>query len=206
MDIHSLKNRGLVHTSIPSAISPLNKGVGFLERAVEQEDIPQLGWNLLREDLSLPAAVLYKDRILHNLNWMQQFIDRYRVKLAPHGKTTMAPRLFELQLQGGAWGITLATAHQTMVAYRHGVRRVLMANQLVGKENMSIVGRLLDDPDFVYYCLVDSATQIEQLGAFYSSRNQRLNVLLELGVMGGRSGIRDEQQLQAVLECSFLPE
>jgi D-serine deaminase-like pyridoxal phosphate-dependent protein len=201
MDIHSLKSRGLVHTSISSAIAPLNKGVGFLERAVEQEDIPRLGWNLLREDLSLPAAVLYKDRILHNLNWMQQFINRYGVKLAPHGKTTMAPRLFELQLQGGAWGITLATAHQTLVAYRHGVRRVLMANQLIGKENMSIVARILEDPDFVYYCLIDSAVQVEQLGAFYSKRDQRVNVLLELGVMGGRSGVRDEQQVRAVLDA-----
>jgi D-serine dehydratase len=200
MDIHSLKNQGS-HTSTLSAIAPLNKGVGFLEQAVEHEDIAQLGWNLLREDLSLPAAVLYKDRILHNLNWMQQFINRYGVQLAPHGKTTMAPRLFELQLQGGAWGITLATAHQTLVAYRHGVRRVLMANQLIGKENMSIVARLLEDPDFVYYCLVDSVAQVEQLGAFYSKRNQRLNVLLELGVMGGRSGVRDEQQLQAVLDA-----
>jgi D-serine dehydratase len=201
MDIHSLKNRGSAHTSTLSAVALLNKGVGFLERAVEHEDIAQLGWNLLREDLSLPAAVLYEDRIFHNLDWMQQFINRYGVQLAPHGKTTMAPRLFELQLQGGAWGITLATAHQTMVAYRHGVRRVLMANQLIGKENMSVVARLLEDPDFVYYCLVDSAAQVEQLGAFYSKWNQRLNVLLELGVMGGRSGVRDEQQLQAVLDA-----
>ena len=201
MDIHSLKNRGSGSTSALSTIAPLNKGVGFLERAVEREDIAQQGWNLLREDLSLPAAVLYKDRILHNLNWMQQFINRYGVKLAPHGKTTMAPRLFELQLQGGAWGITLATAHQTLVAYRHGVRRVLMANQLIGKENMSIVARLLEDPDFVYYCLIDSVIQVEQLGAFYSKRGQRVNVLLELGVMGGRSGVRDDQQIRAVLDA-----
>jgi D-serine dehydratase len=201
MDIHSLKNRGSGSTSALSTIAPLNKGVGFLERAVEREDIAQQGWNLLREDLSLPAAVLYEDRILHNLNWMQQFINRYGVKLAPHGKTTMAPRLFELQLQGGAWGITLATAHQTLVAYRHGVRRVLMANQLIGKENMSIVARLLEDPDFVYYCLIDSVIQVEQLGAFYSKRGQRVNVLLELGVMGGRSGVRDDQQVRAVLDA-----
>jgi D-serine dehydratase len=201
MDVHSLKNRVSAQTSTLSAIAPLNKGVGFLERPVEHQDITQLDWNLLREDLSLPAAVLYKDRILHNLNWMQQFINRYGVKLAPHGKTTMAPRLFELQLQGGAWGITLATANQTLVAYRHGVRRVLMANQLIGKENMSIVARLLEDPDFIYYCLVDSVAQVEQLGAFFSKGKQRLKVLLELGVMGGRSGVRDEQQLQAVLDA-----
>jgi D-serine dehydratase len=181
------------------AITPLNKGLGFLERTLEHEDIASLGWNLLREDLSLPTAVLYEDKLLHNLNWMQQFIDAYGVRIAPHGKTTMAPRLFQMQLQGGAWGITLATAHQSLVAYRNGVRRILMANQLIGKENMAIVSRLLQDPDFIYYCLVDSPAQIDQLGAFFSKQGQRLQVLLELGVAGGRSGVRDEEQLQAVL-------
>jgi D-serine dehydratase len=107
--------------------------------------------------------------------------------------------LFDLQLQAGAWGITLATAHQTLVAHAHGVRRVLMANQLIGKENMSIIGRLLCDPEFEYYCLVDSAAQIDQLGAFYSKAGQRLLVLLELGVVGGRAGVRNEEQLQSVL-------
>jgi D-serine dehydratase len=181
------------------SIAPLNKGLGYLERAIRRDEIVSLGWNLLREDLSLPSAVLYEDRLLHNLNWMQQFIAAYGVKLAPHGKTTMAPRLFDLQLQAGAWGITLATAHQTLVAHAHGVRRVLMANQLIGKENMSIIGRLLCDTEFEFYCLVDSAAQIDQLGAFYSSSGQRLRVLLELGVPGGRAGVRNEDQLQSVL-------
>jgi D-serine dehydratase len=138
---------------------------------------------------------------LHNRDWMQQFINAYGVQLAPHGKTTMSPKLFEMQLQGGAWGITLATAHQTLVAYQHGVSRILMANQLIGKENMAVIARLLQDPDFTFYCLVDSADQINQLGAFYAKQGQRLQVLLELGVMGGRSGIRNDEQLQSCVDA-----
>ncbi|MGC2546199.1 MAG: amino acid deaminase [Silvibacterium sp.] len=180
-------------------IAPWNKGLGHLEQALATADITRLGWNLLREDLSLPCAVLYDERLQHNLTWMQQFIAAYGLKLAPHGKTTMAPRLFAMQLGAGAWGITLATAHQTLVAYLHGVRRVLMANQLVGKENMAIVGRLLQDSEFEFYCLIDSAAQVEQLGTCFKERGQRLRVLLELGVAGGRAGVRDEAQLQAVL-------
>ena len=186
-----MSDKQLTQSIAPAAIPPLNKGLGSLEEALESDAIRKLGWNLLREDLSLPSAVLYEERLLHNLRWMQQFVTEYGVKLAPHGKTTMAPRLFEMQLNAGAWGITLATAHQTLVAYRHGVRRVLMANQLIGKENMAIISRLLEDSTFEYYCLVDSVAQIEQLGTFYSKRGQRLNVLIELGVMRGRTGIRD---------------
>ena len=180
-------------------LSSFEKGLGFGELSSGDAGVPRLGWNLLHEDLSLPSAVLYEEKLLHNLNWMQQFIDAYGVRLAPHGKTTMAPKLFEMQLRRGAWGITLATAHQTLVAYRHGVRRVLMANQLVGKTNMEIIAHLLRDEGFTYYCLVDSGEQIEQLGAFFSERGLRLPVLLEVGVRGGRSGVRDDAQLQAVL-------
>jgi D-serine dehydratase len=181
------------------SIGWLNKGLGAFRTALHPEQVCQLGWNLLREDLSLPTAVLYQDRLLHNLNWMRDFIAAYGVRLAPHGKTTMAPRLFEMQLQAGAWGITLATAHQTLVAHAHGVRRVLMANQLVGKENMAIIARLLQDSGFEFYCLVDSAAQVDQLGRYFSSEGRQLHVLLELGVMGGRAGIRDEVQLNLVL-------
>jgi D-serine dehydratase len=182
-------------------ISPLNKGLGAFGKALEVETAVKLGWNLLHEDLSLPTAVLYEDRLTHNLGWMQQFVTEYGVKLAPHGKTTMAPKLFERQIRGGAWGITLATAHQTLVAYEHGVRRVLMANQLIGKANMAMVARLLEDPAFEYYCLVDSAAQVDQLGAFFKIAGRRLHVLLELGVAGGRTGVRDDEQMASVLDA-----
>jgi len=189
-----------INQSAPlSSISPLNKGLGALDHPLTSEDIASLNWNLLREDLSLPSAVLYQHKLQHNLDWMRQFIAAYGVNLAPHGKTTMAPRLFEMQLQSGAWGITLATAHQTQVAHAHGVRRVLMANQLIGKQNMAVISGLLRDPGFEFYCLVDSAAQIDQLGAFFSHTGQQLKVLLELGINGGRAGIRNDQQLASTL-------
>src|SRR5689334_7208034 len=98
-------------------LDPLNKGLGKLDRPLPLGEVAKQGWNLLREDLSLPVAVLYGDRLSHNLRWMQEFVTRYGAKLAPHGKTTMAPALFRRQLEAGAWGITLATAPQTQAAY-----------------------------------------------------------------------------------------
>jgi len=172
-----------------------------MERAATPEEISGFSWNLLREDLSLPTAVLYRARIEHNLRWMQHFINAYGMKLAPHGKTTMAPKLFDMQLKGGAWGITLATAHQTQVAHAHGVRRVLMANELVGAQNMRMIADMVADPEFEFYCLVDSAANVDQLGAYFSERGLRLAVLVELGVMGGRCGVRSSAQLQQLLQA-----
>ena len=197
---HQTGHLGRFETDIPEMIvGSLNKGLGAMDGPMSPREVVEQHWNLLHEDLSLPTAVLYEEKLAHNLAWMQQFIRAYGVNLAPHGKTTMAPALFTRQLQTGAWGITLATAHQSRVAYEHGVRRILMANQLVGKQNMETVSRLLRDPKFEFYCLVDSAQQVTQLGKFFSSHHQRLNVLIELGVDGGRTGIRNPQQLDQLL-------
>ena len=180
-------------------IDPLNKAMGRLAAPLAPDAAREVGWRLLDEDLSLPAAVLYEDRLAHNLDWMRRFMGEYHVHLAPHGKTTMAPKLFARQLAEGAWGITLATAHQTAAAHAHGVRRVLMANQLVGRRNMEIVADLLQDPDFEFFTLVDSAELVDQLGAFFRQRGRTLQVLLEIGVTGGRTGVRDAAQQAAVL-------
>lgn len=148
------------------------------------------GWNLLREDVSLPTAVLYRQRLENNLHWMQRFADSRNVSLAPHGKTTMAPALFARQLAAGAWGMTLATATQVAIAHAHNVRRVVMANQLAGKQNMLIISELLVGGELDFYCLVDSVENIRELAAFFSTRNQSLQVLIEIGVAGGRCGTR----------------
>jgi D-serine dehydratase len=76
-----------------------------------------------------------------------------------------------------------------------------MANQLVGKTNMTIIQQLLDDdPNFDFYCLIDSSSNIEQLGKFFHNQKQRqLQVLLEIGVNNGRTGIRNEEEENIIL-------
>jgi len=180
-------------------VLPIQKGLGRFEAPFSLRDAKGQSWNLLREDLSLPAAVLYQDRLNHNLDWMRRFIAAYGVQLCPHGKTTMAPRLFQMQLEAGAWGITLATATQARVAYEHGVRRVILANQLIGRRNMEIVSELIEDPQFDFYCLVDSPENVAELARFFHARSQCVQVLLEVGIHQGRAGIRSQENLAPII-------
>jgi len=176
------------------------KGLGSPKTAEQIEEIGSLGWNLLREDLSLPAAVLVKPRMEHNLRWMTTFVNKYGVQLAPHGKTTMAAALFARQVDAGAWGITLATAHQCAVAHAHGVRRILMANQLVGRANCELVSAIIAEGT-TFYTLVDTVNLVDHLGAFFKSKKQQLRVLVELGVHGGRTGTRTDAEMQAIVDA-----
>jgi D-serine dehydratase len=159
-------------------------------------DIAAQGWNILREDTNFPVAVLRDSAIAHNSHWMRDFLAGSHTGIAPHGKTTMAPQLFSRQLADGAWAITLATPQQIQVARDFGVSRIILANQLLGERAMRyVLGELKRDPDFDFYCLVDSAANVAQLAtaAREADIGRPLNVLLEGGTSGGRTGVRDRE-------------
>src|SRR5579871_2821530 len=96
-------------------------------------DVGKQGWNLFREDLPLAVAVLKRDTLDANGRWMARFLKATGCVIAPHGKTTMSPQLFKRQLADGAWAITVATVGQLQVCRRFGIRRLLLANQQIGR-------------------------------------------------------------------------
>ena len=149
--------------------------------------------NLLHEDISLPLMTLKHSALLQNCRWMQEYANNAQVKLAPHGKTSMCPALFELQLQQGAWGMTLANSFQVQIAYQQGIKKILMANQLVGKQNISDILKVLKaDNDFEFYCLVDNRDNIDQLNDVCTKFDQGLKVLIEIAPTHGRAGLRNK--------------
>ena len=151
-------------------------------------------YRLVDEDVSLPVAVIKQSALTNNLNWMQSFADHHQVKLSPHGKTSMTPAFFRQQLENGAWGITVASPTQAEVAAMAGAKRIIMANQLVGKTNMAIIEQLIREFDVDFYCCVDSSVNVQQLNQYFANTKQTLKVLIEFGVPGGRCGCRSPQE------------
>lgn len=152
-------------------------------------------YRLVDEDISLPVAIIKQSALTNNLNWMQSFADHHQVKLSPHGKTSMTPNFFRQQLENGAWGITVATPAQAEVAAMAGAKRIIMANQLVGKTNIAIVEQLIREFDVDFYCCVDSPVNVQQLSQHFANTEQTLKVLIEFGVPGGRCGCRSPQEV-----------
>ncbi|MCZ8503342.1 amino acid deaminase [Vibrio lentus] len=152
-------------------------------------------YRLVNEDVSLPVAVIKQSALANNLNWMQSFADHHQVKLSPHGKTSMTPDFFRQQLENGAWGITVATPAQAEIAAMAGAKRIIMANQLVGKTNMAIIEQLIREFDVDFYCCVDSSVNVQQLNQYFANTKQTLKVLIEFGVPGGRCGCRSPQEV-----------
>jgi D-serine dehydratase len=191
-------------------VAATTKGWPARAGALPLREAGRRGWNLLREDLPLPVAVLKASALAHNSRWMRGFLEHFDVRLCPHGKTTMAPQLFARQLGDGAWGITVATVQQLMVCRRFGVPRVLMANQLVGRQAIrAALAELQADPGFELLCLVDSQDGVELLRRELEQMplGRPFEVLLEGGVQGGRTGCRTSAEALAVARAiAAVPE
>ncbi|MDQ7744008.1 alanine racemase [Hydrogenophaga pseudoflava] len=162
-----------------------------------REQIRAQGWQLLRGDLALPLAVVRRRELMHNLHWMRDFCAQRGLFLAPHGKTSMSPELWQLQLDAGAWGISFATVFQAAIGARHGVPVLLIANQVVQRAELdALAGLHTECPGLRSMFLVDSVGQVDAIEAWAADRAfcGHFEVLLELGIAGQRTGTRTAEE------------
>jgi D-serine dehydratase len=187
--------------TLDDTLRPGLKGYPHDGPAIACADIGKLGWNLLAGDLPLPLAVLRREALEHNVQWMQQQVRAWGIDIAPHGKTTMSPQLFARQLAAGAWGITFANATQLAVGLAAGVKRALIANQVLAHGDLAAIARWLErDAALRVLFLVDSHAQLALIEAFAARRPlaRPFEVLLEIGVPGGRTGCRSAEEALAL--------
>ncbi|WP_428981469.1 amino acid deaminase [Nocardia brasiliensis] len=148
-----------------------------------------------------PVLTIDRSAVEANVALMADWAGAAGVRLAPHGKTTMAPQLWAQQLAAGCWGITLATVWQVQLARSFKVRRILLANTLVDPVGLHWVAEeLANDPEFEFVCWADSVETVELMDRQLSTApgTARVRVLVELGGPHGRTGARTVEQAHAI--------
>lgn len=181
------------------AISRTAKGFGGLGGATTARELAAGGASIFGGVFTFPLLTIRESAVAHNVAQLARFCTDQGVELAPHAKTTMAPQLFARQLDAGAWGLTVATVGQAQICREFGVRRLLVANEVVDPAGIRwLAGELDRDPGFDVSCYVDSVAGVRLLDAGLRSIGRsgptaaprRLSVLVELGFAGGRTGTR----------------
>ncbi|GAA2933745.1 amino acid deaminase [Streptomyces erythrogriseus] len=159
--------------------------------------------NLFTDGFTTPVLALSAERLEHNLAALETYAERHGLAFAPHGKTSMAPQLFQRQIERGAWGVTLAVPHQVRVAREFGVERVFLANELVDAAALRWVAAELDaDPGFRFVCYVDSVRGVELMEAALDGASRPVDVVVELAAgEGARTGVRTEAECAAVADA-----
>jgi D-serine deaminase-like pyridoxal phosphate-dependent protein len=148
-----------------------------------------------------PICVLRAEALRHNLETMARWCAQRGVQLAPHGKTHMSPQLCARQLAAGACAITAATISQVRTFRAFGTRSVILANQLVDTAGLRWLATELDaDPDFSLVCWVDSVRGVDIMTAALADAGatRPLDVCVEVGADGGRTGCRTDAEIDEV--------
>jgi D-serine deaminase-like pyridoxal phosphate-dependent protein len=169
------------------------KGLSPGVEARRLDELIASGASLFGGAFTPPVMVLKRSALDQNIETMARYCRDNGVDLAPHGKTTMAPQLFQRQLAAGAWGITAATAAHVAVYREAGIQRILLANELVDPGAIDwVFEQLAADPGFDFLCYVDSVAGVRLLAEGLARRpiGRPFDVLLEVGYEGGRTGCR----------------
>jgi D-serine dehydratase len=196
--------RAINDPSADALFDATTKGIPHDAGPLRLSEIGGRGWNVLRGDCPLPLAVLRTDAMSANSAWMMAFAREHGLLLAPHGKTTMSPALFQRQMRDGAWAITVATAQQLQVTLRAGVRRIILANQPMGPAIDACFHALASHPGLELYVLADSLEGVALLAARagrVAADTPALRVLVEVGARGARTGCRDLKSATVVAEA-----
>jgi D-serine deaminase-like pyridoxal phosphate-dependent protein len=150
-------------------------------------------------DLGTPALALRESALDQNIGAMAEWCSSRGIRLAPHAKTTMVPRVMERQLAAGAWGLTVANVRQARVALACGASRVVIANEVTVAADLAWI---CSQPDADILFCVDSLEGLARAeSAVRSSGGRPLPVLIEVGYEDGRCGLRSTAELVEVAEA-----
>jgi D-serine deaminase-like pyridoxal phosphate-dependent protein len=179
----------------PLTLSPRAKSIPprFWGRAADEvaAERPALA------EFSTPLVTIDAAAERHNVETMFRWAAERGLELAPHGKTTMAPELWAHLVDAGATALTVATPWQAQVARSAGIRSILLANEVADPAGIAWIRSELDaDPHFEFACWIDSP---EGLAAIAAAPGERpVDVLVELGAVEGRAGIRGQDNALAL--------
>jgi D-serine deaminase-like pyridoxal phosphate-dependent protein len=168
------------------------------------QELAEMGAPALGDHATTPLALLRRTAVEHNAATMRDYCSAHGVDLAPHGKTTMSPELIDLQLAHGAWGVTAATIRQVAVLRRFGVDRIILANELVDPPGLRWLARELQrDAGLEFLCYVDSTAGVNLMTDVLEAAGfaGQVDVLLEVGADGGRTGCRTPSEVDIVTDC-----
>jgi D-serine deaminase-like pyridoxal phosphate-dependent protein len=152
-----------------------------------------------------PALVVETEVLDHNLRLMSDFFAGRHAKLRPHFKSHKCVTIARRQLESGnTVGITCAKVSEAEVLAAGGIRVILIANQIVGRDKVERVADLARECRLTV--AVDDESQVRQLSAALAGTGATVGVLVEVDVGLARCGVPPgERALQIARAAAAAP-
>ncbi len=136
------------------------------------------------DDVQTPALMLDLDAFERNLTKLMGHAKGVRVR--PHAKSHKCPEIARRQIELGAIGICCQKLSEAAVFAQHGIKDILLTNQVVGAQKLQRLAQLAQT--IRLGVLVDDLAQIQALGQAMAGQRHRLDVYIEIEVGAKRCG------------------
>jgi D-threonine aldolase len=155
-------------------------------------------------DVDTPALVIDADVVEANIREMGKYFEDVPAWLRPHAKTHKSPIIAQKQIDAGANGITCAKLGEAEVLVAGGIRDILIANELIGRQKIERLVRLARHANLSV--AVDHVQNARDISEAAVAAKSTIGVLIEINVGQNRCGVNPGPDvLELVQEVSRLP-
>jgi len=138
-------------------------------------------------DLDTPSLIIDIGIVKKNIKKMAGYFKDRPCQVRPHTKTHKLPYIAHLQIEAGAMGVTCARLSEAQVFMQHGIKDILLANQVVGEAKIQkLVG--ISQMGDITIC-IDSIGNARAISEIAGHAGMKINVLVEVDVGLKRCGI-----------------
>jgi len=127
-----------------------------------------------------------------NIDFMFTGLRSLHAKLRPHIKVQKSVQLAKMQIEAGAIGVCTATVWEAIVMSSGGVKDVLIANEVVGREKIEALAQAAKSGHFTV--AVDDPHNADDLSKAMTKAGTSVDVIIEIDVGMGRGGIRSPSE------------
>jgi D-serine deaminase-like pyridoxal phosphate-dependent protein len=155
--------------------------------------------NLFTSNFQFPIMVLKESALKNNISVMAQFCHSVGAELAPHVKTTMSPQIAQMQVDAGAWALTIANFWQAEIFRNFGFKKLIIANEVLDPSAIAKIAKLnaKGKAEIIFY--VDSLAGL-QIVKDATPKDGKINFFIEIGTDNGRGGVRELSLIQEIAQ------
>ena len=146
--------------------------------------------NLFTSNFQFPMMVLKESALKNNISVMAEYCRSVGAELAPHVKTTMSPQIAQMQVDAGAWALTIANFWQAEIFRKFGFKKLIIANEVLDRSAISEIAKLntKGKAEIIFY--VDSLVGLNIVKEA-TPKGGKINLFIEIGTDHGRGGVRE---------------
>lgn len=139
------------------------------------------------DELETPVPVIDLDRVDANLRKMQEYCDRYGLRLRPHIKTHKLPAMARQQVGLGAVGITCQKLGEAEVMADGGLSDILISYPLVGPAKAARLAALAKRVKI--QVAIDNGLALDTVAQAAQASGAPIGVLIEFDSGNNRTGV-----------------